>query len=71
MKAQDADLMHLKGYTINGKLLRTGSANMSVSGLKRQDNDLILIYSDEAASRFDQHFEIMWARPDNQTLLGQ
>ena len=27
--------MHLKSYQIDGKLLRTGAANFSASGLKR------------------------------------
>ncbi len=34
------DLMHLKSYAVDGALLRTGSANWSPTGLKRQDNDL-------------------------------
>jgi len=33
--------MHLKSYQIDRRLLRTGAANFSASGLKRQDNDLI------------------------------
>jgi hypothetical protein len=37
---------------IDGRLLRTGAANISASGLKRQDNDLIVIESAEAASAF-------------------
>jgi phosphatidylserine/phosphatidylglycerophosphate/cardiolipin synthase-like enzyme len=40
--------MHLKRYQIDGRLLRTGAANISASGLKRQDNDLILIESADA-----------------------
>jgi hypothetical protein len=36
-------LMHLKSYSVNGVLLRTGSANESHSGLERQDNDLLVI----------------------------
>jgi len=39
---------HLKSYQIDGPLLRTGAANFSASGIKRQDNDLILIKSAEA-----------------------
>ena len=35
--------MRLKGYQIDGKLLRTGAANFSASGLKHQYNDLIVI----------------------------
>lgn len=37
---ESRDLMHLKSYVIDGSLLRTGSANWSPTGLKRQDNDL-------------------------------
>jgi hypothetical protein len=33
--------MHLKTYQIDGKLLHTGIANFSASGLNRRDNDLI------------------------------
>jgi hypothetical protein len=33
--------MHLKSYQIDGKLLHTGIANFSASGLNRRDNDLI------------------------------
>lgn len=35
-------LMHLKAYAVDGVLLRTGSANLSPSGLKQQDNDLVI-----------------------------
>ena len=50
-------LMHLKAYAIDGTLLRTGSANLSPSGLKQQDNDLIMRNSAAAAkleTRFDE-----------------
>ncbi|WGJ13761.1 hypothetical protein QEV83_13860 [Methylocapsa sp. D3K7] len=40
-----AATMHLKRYHIDGRLLRSGAANFSASGLKRQDNDLIVIES--------------------------
>jgi hypothetical protein len=39
--------MHLESYQIDGRLLRTGAANFSASGLKRQDNDLIVDEEDE------------------------
>jgi phosphatidylserine/phosphatidylglycerophosphate/cardiolipin synthase-like enzyme len=32
--------MHFKSYVVDGSLLRTGSANWSPTGLKRQDNDV-------------------------------
>jgi phosphatidylserine/phosphatidylglycerophosphate/cardiolipin synthase-like enzyme len=51
-KHKPTDPMHLKSYQIDGRLLRTGAANFSASGLKRQDNDLIVIESAEAAAAF-------------------
>src|SRR5262249_57019020 len=45
IKHKASALMHLKSYEIDGRLLRTGAANFSASGLKRQDNDLIVIES--------------------------
>jgi phosphatidylserine/phosphatidylglycerophosphate/cardiolipin synthase-like enzyme len=39
-KAPGGELMHLKGYCVDHRLLRTGSANFSRSGETRQDNDL-------------------------------
>jgi phosphatidylserine/phosphatidylglycerophosphate/cardiolipin synthase-like enzyme len=57
IKHKARDPMHLKSYQIEGKLLRTGAANFSASGLKRQDNDLIVIESAGAAAAFKQTFE--------------
>ena len=53
--------MHLKTYQIDGKFLRTGAANFSASGLKRQDNDLIVIESAEAAASFKRNFDAQFA----------
>src|ERR1700730_3985005 len=44
--------MHLKSYQIDGRLLRTGTANFSASGLKRQDNVLIVIMDAQGATKF-------------------
>jgi phosphatidylserine/phosphatidylglycerophosphate/cardiolipin synthase-like enzyme len=41
--------------------LRTGSANFSASGLKRQENDLIVIKSQEAAKGFKRNFDRAFA----------
>jgi len=41
--------------------LRTGAANFSASGLKRQDNDLIVIESAEAAAAFKRAFNARYA----------
>ena len=53
-------LMHLKAYAIDGAVLRTGSANLSPSGLKQQDNDLIVIREPHAAATFEDRFERVW-----------
>jgi hypothetical protein len=37
-------------------MLRTGAANFSASGLKRQDNDLIVIETAEAAAASESTF---------------
>jgi phosphatidylserine/phosphatidylglycerophosphate/cardiolipin synthase-like enzyme len=55
------DLMHLKSYVIDNKILRTGAANFSVSGLKNQNNDLLVIESIEACKAFERIFEELWA----------
>ena len=49
--------MLLKSYQFDRRLLRTGAANFSASGLKRQDNDLVVIESAEAAAAFKHNFE--------------
>ena len=61
------DLMHLKSYAIDGRMLRTGSANWSPTGLKRQDNDVRYEASPEAVERFERKFEEMWDREGNGT----
>ena len=61
IKHKTRDPMHLKSYQIDGRLLRTGAANFSASGLKRQDNDLIVIESAEAAASFKRNFDAQFA----------
>ncbi len=65
IKAERDDLMHLKAYAVDGRWLRTGSANFSWSGETRQDNDIIVIDSPKAARQFTRRFDRIWARRDN------
>ncbi len=65
IKAERNDLMHIKAYAVDARWLRTGSANFSWSGETRQDNDIIVIDSPQAAADFTRHFEKLWARRDN------
>ena len=43
------------------RMLHTGTANFSASGLKRQDNDLVVIESLEAATAFRRAFDARYA----------
>ena len=54
--------MHLKAYAVDGRLLRMGAANFSASGLKHQDNDLLISDAPDLVARFEAHFNDMWGR---------
>jgi phosphatidylserine/phosphatidylglycerophosphate/cardiolipin synthase-like enzyme len=55
--APGAELMHLKGYCVDHRLLRTGSANFSRSGETRQDNDLVALRGASVCAGFDAKFD--------------
>ena len=61
-------LMHLKSYLVDRAILRSGSANFSPGGEKRQDNDLTLTIDSSAVERFERNFEVLWGRQDNEEL---
>lgn len=61
IKHKSSAPMHLKSYQIDGRLLRTGAANFSASGLKREDNDLIVIESAGAVASFKRNFDALFA----------
>ncbi|HMK89280.1 MAG TPA: phospholipase D-like domain-containing protein [Methylocystis sp.] len=67
-KRRSLDAMHLKSFVVDRRVLRSGSANFSVSGEDYQDNDLLVIDSPELAARFEENFERMWTRADNQRI---
>jgi phosphatidylserine/phosphatidylglycerophosphate/cardiolipin synthase-like enzyme len=52
--------MHLKAYAVDDRVLRSGSANLSASGLKRQDNDLIVLRDSKAVTAFRARFDAIW-----------
>lgn len=66
--APGAEWMHLKGYLIDGTTLRTGSANLSASGERYQDNDLVVLNDAGLGNHFLQNFEQIWFRPGNQEV---
>jgi phosphatidylserine/phosphatidylglycerophosphate/cardiolipin synthase-like enzyme len=58
--APGGELMHLKGYCVDHRLLRTGSANFSRSGETRQDNDLVALRGSTVCAGFDAKFGRAW-----------
>jgi phosphatidylserine/phosphatidylglycerophosphate/cardiolipin synthase-like enzyme len=70
VKRENSSLMHLKAYEIDGHLLRTGAANFSASGLKREDNDLIVIEDAQAVAKFKHAFEARFASGEAISLDG-
>jgi phosphatidylserine/phosphatidylglycerophosphate/cardiolipin synthase-like enzyme len=65
---ENSAFMRLKSYELDGQLLRTGAANFSASGLKRQDNDLIVIRDPQAAEKFKHVFEARFASGQSLSL---
>jgi phosphatidylserine/phosphatidylglycerophosphate/cardiolipin synthase-like enzyme len=63
-------LMHLKAYAIDGVVLRTGSANLSPSGLKQQDNDLVILQDLAAAEKFEVRFAEIYAAAEPMRIEG-
>jgi PLD-like domain len=61
VKPSGRPLMHLKAYSVDGEVYRSGSANFSTPGLRRQNNDLIVCSDTAIAQQFDQQFEALWS----------
>ena len=70
IKPAQSAIMHLKGYVVDGRILRTGSANFSASGLKQQDNDLIRVNDANSVHAFEAKFQTMWEREAQQNLAA-
>jgi phosphatidylserine/phosphatidylglycerophosphate/cardiolipin synthase-like enzyme len=64
LKRMGGPYMHLKAYAADRQLLRTGSANFTASGLKQQNNDLVLIADRAAAEAFTRNFETIWSKAE-------
>ena len=63
--ASRRDLMHLKAYVVDARLLRDGSANWSRAGEQVQDNNAHFSNDPAEIRAFESDFEQMWARGDN------
>ncbi len=52
--------MNLESYCVDGRIFRTGSA----SGLKHQDNDLVLVEDAGLCARFMADVDAVWRSAD-------
>ena len=74
------NIMHLKAYLVDGRWLRTGSANWSPPGegawcregirkhRNQQDNNLFVTDDTREVLRFEDLFRRIWSRGTNRTL---
>lgn len=59
-KGSPAPLMHLKSYAVDHAFVREGAGNFTHSGLRKQDNSLIVLRCRAAVRAFETAFERMW-----------
>jgi phosphatidylserine/phosphatidylglycerophosphate/cardiolipin synthase-like enzyme len=60
-----SNLMHAKGFCLDHRLLRDGSANWSHSGELTQNNQIRVTTDVRQIAAFEKTFEEMWSRPGN------
>lgn len=54
--------MHNKFAVIDGAVVMTGSMNWSMRGSKRNDENLLIIYSKELAEKYAEEFFEIWVK---------
>lgn len=71
------NIQHIKGYVVDGKILREGSANWSPAGEgascyhgkcghdQQQDNDILITDDKKVTRHFEANFNHIWARKSN------
>jgi len=52
--------MHNKFWIVDGQILCTGSTNITVNGVFKQDNNTVVIRSPELAAIYEREFQEMW-----------
>ena len=62
--------MHLKSYALDDRLLRSGSANLSASGLKQQDNDMVILRDAAVVRAFEARFQQIWSEEEPAPVLN-
>ena len=54
-------LMHNKFWIFDNQILWTGSTNITVNGIFKQNNNVIVLRSPEVAAIFEREFQEMWS----------
>jgi phosphatidylserine/phosphatidylglycerophosphate/cardiolipin synthase-like enzyme len=53
-------LMHDKFWIFDGQIVWTGSTNITVSSIFKQNNNVIVVHSSEIAAMYEREFQEMW-----------
>jgi len=54
-------LMHNKFWIFDGQVVWTGSTNISVNGIFKQNNNVLVIHSPEIAFLYEREFQELWS----------
>ncbi|HDD72763.1 MAG TPA: hypothetical protein ENG00_01575 [Candidatus Aenigmarchaeota archaeon] len=57
----EKDYMHNKFFVIDSKIVITGSTNPTYNGFYRNNNNLVIIYSDELAENYEEEFQELYS----------
>ncbi len=59
---KNTDLMHNKFMIVDGKIVATGSFNWSKHAHEKNDENLLIIYSEELAQKYREEFLEIWGQ---------
>ena len=62
------ELMHQKVMLVDGRYLREGSANWSISAARYQDNEIRVSVEPDQLNLFERNFRGMWDRAGNKII---
>ncbi len=60
--------MHMKSAVVDGKTLITGSMNWTTAGDDDNDENVVIVHSEELGTQYTEYFEEIWGRIDDRWL---
>jgi phosphatidylserine/phosphatidylglycerophosphate/cardiolipin synthase-like enzyme len=54
--------MHHKTFIVDDNIVITGSYNPTASGTEKNDENILIIYSDDVANEFVDEYDLIMAR---------